>query len=117
MNRGFPTKGWSKMSDQKIKQFFRTPADTIRKIKMTTSITTLHQYEENMIILRTMKDMKKILYGPQNKFHKFKIRCFLKNYEARDKSIRKRHPVLFRDKQNHVYTNDQRSESISLNLE
>ncbi len=61
-------KGWSKMSDQKIKQFFRTPADTVRETQRTTSITTLHQYEENMIILKTMKDMKKCLYGPNNQF-------------------------------------------------
>ncbi len=59
-----------------------------------------------------MKDIKKILYGPQNQFQKFKIRCYVKNYQAVDKSIRKRHPVLFRDKQTHFYTFDPTEELL-----
>jgi hypothetical protein len=34
-------KGWSKMTDKKVQQFFRTPANTIQEIKTTTSIITL----------------------------------------------------------------------------
>ena len=65
-------------------------------------MTTLHQFEENLILLCTMYEIKKV----DTKKHSgitFRIRCFLKNYDRQNTAIRKRHKTLFKDNINHHY--------------
>ena len=85
------------------KRYFRSGdprCDNARQSSMTTS----HQYEENIIILQTMSQIKKIITG-QN-LRKFKIRCHLKHYDRGNHSIRKRHKTLFKDDVNYYYDFD-----------
>ena len=64
-------------------------------------MTSSHQFEENIILLETLADIKRTDTG-QNK-HKFRMRCFFKNYERGNNTIRKRHKQFFRDTVNHHY--------------
>ncbi len=65
-------------------------------------ITTSHQYEENMILLMTVFEIKKLILGKN--MQKFRMRCSMKNYEQGNNYIRKRHPTLFKDKKDHYYS-------------
>jgi hypothetical protein len=62
-------------------------------------MTTLHQYEENLILLSTMYKIKKIISKKNHR--KFWIKCLMKNYKQGNKAIRKRHKMLFKDTVNH----------------
>ncbi len=64
-------------------------------------MTTLHQYEENMILLSTMYKIMKIV--PKKNRRKFWIKCLMKNYKQGNDAIRKRHKLLFKDTINHHY--------------
>ncbi len=66
-------------------------------------MTSLHQFEENIILLETLADINRTDTG-QNK-HKFCIRCFFKHYEWGNNTIRKSHKQFFRDTVNHHYVN------------
>ena len=61
-----------------------------------------HQYEENLILLMTVFEIKKIILGKN--MQKFWMRCSMKNYERGNNDIRKRHPTLFKDKKDHYYS-------------
>ncbi len=65
-------------------------------------ITTSYQYEENLILLMTVFEIKKIVLGKN--MQKFWMRCSMKNYEWGNNAIRKRHPTLFKDKKDHYYS-------------
>jgi hypothetical protein len=64
-------------------------------------MTTSHQYEENIIILQTLAQIKKISTGKN--LCKFRLRCFVKNFERGNDTIRKRHKAIFRDNVNYHY--------------
>jgi hypothetical protein len=66
------------------------------------SITTSHQYEENLIVLMTVFKIKKIVLGKN--VQKFQMRCSMRSYEQGNNAIRKRHPTLFNDKKDHYYS-------------
>jgi hypothetical protein len=66
------------------------------------SITTSHQYKENLILLMTVLEIKKIILGKN--MQKFRMRCSMKNYEQGNNSICKRHPTLFKDKKDNYYS-------------
>jgi hypothetical protein len=65
-------------------------------------ITTSHQYEENLSLLMTVFEIKKIVLGKN--MQKFQMRCSMKNYERGNNAIQKRHPTLFKDKRDHYYS-------------
>jgi hypothetical protein len=65
-------------------------------------ITTSHQYKENMILLMTVFEIKKIILGKN--MQKFWMRCSVKNYERGNNDVRKRHSTLFKDKKDHYYS-------------
>jgi hypothetical protein len=50
----------------------------------------------------TVCEIKKIVLGKN--MQKFRIRCFMKNYEGGNNAISKRHPTLFKDKKDHYYS-------------
>ncbi len=50
----------------------------------------------------TVCEIKKIVLGKN--MHKFRMRCFMKNYEQGNNAICKRHPTLFKDKKDHYYS-------------
>jgi hypothetical protein len=64
-------------------------------------MTTLHQYEENMILLSTMYEIKKIVLKKNHR--KFWIKCIMKNYKQGKIAICKRHKTLFKDTVNNQY--------------
>ncbi len=64
-------------------------------------MTTLHQFKENMILLSTMYEIKKIV--PTKNRRKFRIKCLKKNYKQGINAIRKRHKKLFKDTISHQY--------------
>ncbi len=91
--------GWNKVP--KIERYFRLDNphdDNIAQAPITTS----HQYEENLILLMTLFEIKKIILGKN--MQKFQMRCSMKNYEQGNSDIRKRHPTLFKDKKDHSYS-------------
>ncbi len=47
-------------------------------------------------------EIKKIVLGKN--MQKFRMRCFMKNYEQGNNAIHKRHPTLFKDKKDHYYS-------------
>jgi hypothetical protein len=65
-------------------------------------MTTSHQFEENLILLCTMYEIKKV-ETKKNSCTLFCICCLLKNYERGNTAIRKRHKTLFKDDVNHHY--------------
>jgi hypothetical protein len=91
--------GWSKVPN--IERYF--PSDNPRDDNIAlVPITTSHQYEENLILLMTACEIKKIVLGKNMK--KIRMRCFMKNYERGNNAISKRHPTLFKDKKDHYYS-------------
>jgi hypothetical protein len=91
--------GWSKVPN--IERYFRSnnPCDDNLAL---APITTSHQSEENLILLMTVSEIRKIVLGKNRQ--KFRMRCFMKNYERGNNAIRKRHPTLFKDKKDHYYS-------------
>ncbi len=75
--------GWDKVNKRKFVQSGDPREDNATQPLMTTS----HQFEENIIILETMAYIKKIISG--KKLKNFRIRCYLKNYERGNYTIRK----------------------------
>ena len=85
--------GWNKVPN--IERYFRSDNprdDNIAQLPITTS----HQYKENLILLMTMFEIKKIILGKN--MQKFRMRCSMRNYEQGNNAICKRHPTLFKDK-------------------
>jgi hypothetical protein len=50
----------------------------------------------------TACEIRKIVLGKN--MQKFRVRCFMKNYEGGNNAICKRHPTLFKDKKDHYYS-------------
>jgi hypothetical protein len=83
--------GWSTVNHRKY-----VWSDNLRyDDQVQPLMTTLHQYEENMILLSTMYKIKKIV--PKKNRRKFWIKCFMKNYKRGNDALRKRHKTLFKD--------------------
>ncbi len=76
--------GWSKVPN--IKRYFRSDNSCDDNIAQAP-ITTSHQYEENLILLMTVCEIEKIVLG--NNMQKFRMRCFMKNYERGNNAIAK----------------------------
>jgi hypothetical protein len=91
--------GWSKVPN--IERYFRSDNPCDDNIALAP-ITTSHQYEENLILLMTVCEIKKIVLGKN--MQKFWMRCFMKNYEQGNSAIHKRDPTLFKDKKDHYYS-------------
>jgi hypothetical protein len=90
--------GWNKVPN--IEKYFcldNPRDDNIAQVPITTS----HQYKENLILLMTMSEIKKIVLGKN--MQKFWMRCSMKNYKQGNTAICKRHPTLFKDKKDHYY--------------
>jgi hypothetical protein len=91
--------GWSKVPN--IERYFYS--DNPRDDNITLAlITTSHQYKENLILLMTLCEIKKIVLGKNTQ--KFQMRCFMKNYERDKNATRKRHLTLSKDKKDHYYS-------------
>jgi hypothetical protein len=98
MSTIYDTKGerWSTVPN--IERYFCS--DNLRDANIALApITTSHQYKENLILLMTVCEIRKIVLGKN--MQKFRMRCFMKNYERGNNAIRKRHPTLFKDKKDH----------------
>jgi hypothetical protein len=68
--------GWNKVPNIKRCSRSDNPCDdNIAQAPITTS----HQYEENLILLMTMSEIKKIVLGTN--MQKFRMRCSMKNYK------------------------------------
>jgi hypothetical protein len=68
--------GWNKVPT--IERYFRLDNPRDDNIAQS-SITTSHQYKENLILLMTMFEITKIVLGKN--MQKFPMRCFMRNYE------------------------------------
>jgi hypothetical protein len=91
--------GWNKVPN--IERYFcldNSCDDNIAQAPITTS----HQYEEYLILLMTVFQIKKIILGKN--MQQFWMRCSMRNYEQGNNAIRKRHPTLFKDKKDHYYS-------------
>jgi hypothetical protein len=91
--------GWNKVSN--IERYFCSdnPRDgNIAQVPITIS----HQYKENLILLMTVFEIKKIVLGKN--MQNFWMRCSMKNYEQGNNAICQRHPTLFKDKKDHYYS-------------
>jgi hypothetical protein len=88
--------GWSKVPN--IERYFCSDNPRDDNIALAL-ITTSHQYEENLLLLMTMCEIRKNILGKN--MQKFRMRCFMKNYEQGNNAICKRHPTLFKDKKDH----------------
>jgi hypothetical protein len=91
--------GWNKVLN--IEKYFCSDNprdDNIAQLPITTS----HQYKENLIILMTVFEIKKIVLGKN--MRKFWMRCSMRSYEQGNNAICKRHPTLFKDKKDHYYS-------------
>jgi hypothetical protein len=91
--------GWSKVPN--IERYFYSDNPCDDNIALAPT-TTSHQYKENLMLLMTMCEIRKIVLGKNRQ--KFWMRCFMKNYERGNNAIRKRHPTLFKDKKDHHYS-------------
>jgi hypothetical protein len=91
--------GWSKVPN--IERYFNSDNPRAANIAQAP-ITTSCQYEENLIILMTIFEIKKFVLGKN--MQKFWMRCYMKNYEQGNIAIRKSHPTLFKDKKDHYYS-------------
>ena len=68
--------GWNKVPN--IERYFcldNPPDDNIAQAPITTS----HKYKENLILLMTVFEIKKIILGKN--MQKFRMRCSMRNYE------------------------------------
>ncbi len=101
MSTMYDTKGegWSKVPN--IERYFCSDNPCDDNIAQAP-ITTSHQYKENLILLMTMFEIKKIVLGKN--LQKFQMRCSMESYEQGNNAIRKRHPTLFKDKNDHYYS-------------
>jgi hypothetical protein len=101
MSTVYDTKGegWSKVPN--IERYFCSDNPRDDNIALAP-ITTSHQYKENLILLMTMCEIRKIVLGKN--MQNFRMRCFMKNYEQGNNTICKRHPTLFKDKRDHYYS-------------
>jgi len=90
-------KGWEKINRRR---FFLT-GDSREDNAIPSNMTSSHQFEENLILLETLAEIKRTDTG--KKTHKFRMRCFFKNYERGNNAIRLRHKQFFRDVVNHHY--------------
>jgi hypothetical protein len=88
-------KGWINVD----KQNFFLSGDPCDNNATQPLMTTSHQFEENVIILETMSHIKKNISGKNMK--KFCVRCYHKNYQRGNETIRKRHKLIFKDTVNH----------------
>ncbi len=91
--------GWNKVPN--IERYFCLDYprdDNIAQLPITTS----HQYKENLILLMTVFEIKKIILWKN--MQKFQMRCSMRNYERGNNAIRKRHPTLFKDKKDYYYS-------------
>jgi hypothetical protein len=88
--------GWNKVPN--IERYFRLDNPHDDNIAQMP-ITTLHQYKENLILLMSVSEIKKIVLGKN--MQKIRMRCSMKNYEQGNNAICKRHPTLFKDKKDH----------------
>jgi hypothetical protein len=93
------SEGWSKVPN--IERYFRSDNPRDDNIAQAP-ITTSHQYEENLILLMTVCEIKEIVL--RRNMQKFWMRCFMKNYERGNNAICKRHLTLFKDKKDHYYS-------------
>jgi hypothetical protein len=91
--------GWSKVPN--IERYLHSDNPRDDNIAQAP-ITTSHQYEENLIILMTVFEIKKFVLGKN--MQKFRMRCYMKNYEQGNDAIRNSHPTLFKDKKDHYYS-------------
>jgi len=89
--------GWDKINMKKYYRSGDIREDEAKQRLMTTS----HQYDENIIILQTLAQVKKISTGKN--LRKFCLRCFVKNFEHSNDAIRKRHKATFRYNVNFHY--------------
>ncbi len=90
--------GWNKVPN--FKRYFHLDNPRDDNIAQAP-ITTSHQYKENLILLMTMSEIKKIVLGKN--MQKFQMRCSMKIYEQGNNAICKRRPTLFKDKKDHYY--------------
>jgi hypothetical protein len=91
--------GWSKVPN--IERYFCS--DNPRDDNTAQApITTSHQYEENLIILMTVFEIKKFVLGKN--MQKIQMRCYMKNYERGSNAICKSHRTLFKDKKDHYHS-------------
>jgi hypothetical protein len=91
--------GWSKVPN--FERYFCSDNPCDDNIALAP-ITTSHQYKKKLILLMTMCEIRKIVLGKN--MQKFRMRCFMKNYEQGNNAIRKWHPTLFKDKKYHYYS-------------
>ena len=89
--------GWEKINRKKYFRSGDVREDEAKQRVMTTS----HQFEENIIILQTLAQIKKISTGKN--LRKFRLRCYVKNFERGNDTIRKRHKAIFRDNVNYHF--------------
>jgi hypothetical protein len=109
MSTMYDTKGkeWNEVPN--IERYFRLDNPRDDNIAQAP-ITTSHQYEENLILLMTIFEIKKIILGKN--MQKFQMRCSMKNYEQGNNAIRKRHPTLFKNKKDHYYSSGPSDELV-----
>ncbi len=101
MSTIYDTNGEGRSKVPNIERYFRSDNpcdDNIARAPITTS----HQYKENLILLMTVFEIKKIVLGKN--MQKFWMRCFMKSYEWGNNAICKRHLTLFKDKKDHYYS-------------
>jgi hypothetical protein len=91
--------GWNKVPN--IERYFHLDNPRDDNIAQTP-INTSHQYEENLILLMTVFEIKKIILGKD--MQKFQMRCSMKNYEQGNNEKCNRHPTLFKEKKDHYYS-------------
>ena len=89
--------GWEKINTKK----YFTSGDIREDDAKQSVMTTSHQFEENIIILQTLAQIKKISTGKN--LRKFRLRCYVKNFKRRNDTIRKRHKAIFRDNVNYHF--------------
>jgi hypothetical protein len=96
---GTKDEGWNKVPN--IERYFRLDNPCDDNVAQAP-ITTSHQYKENLILLMTVFEIKKIVLGKN--MQKFRMRCSMKHYEQDKNAICKRHQTLFKDKKDHYYS-------------
>jgi hypothetical protein len=91
--------GWNKVTNIERYFYSKNPCDdNIAQSPITTS----HQYKEDLILLMTVFEIKKIVLGKN--MQKIQMRCSMRNYKQGNNAIRKRHPSLIKDKKDHYYS-------------
>ncbi len=80
--------GWNKVLN--IERYFCSDNPHDDNIAQSP-ITTSHQYKENLILLMTVFEIKKIILGKN--MQKFWMKCSMRNYEQGNNAIRKRNQL------------------------